>query len=114
MPKRGNDNAQVSKEDYDDEAEEVGDDGRPLGSSGFARADAGQLQKRRIIKAGRRFRQPGAGAGAGAGVAAPASAMAAAAAPPAASSGVNPFGGIALTATPAPAAPTPATVQAKS
>ena len=111
MPKRGNDNAQVSKEDYDDEAEEVGDDGRPLGSSGFARADAdaGQLQKRRIIKVGRRFRQPGATAGAAG--ATPASAMTAATPAPAAaaSSGGNPFGGIALTAsTPAPAAPTPA------
>ena len=109
MPKRGNDNAQVSKEDYDDEAEEVGDDGRPLGSSGFARADAGQLQKRRIIKVGRRFRQPGATAGAAGAPPAPAMAGATPAPAAAASSGGNPFGGIALTAsTPAPAAPTPA------
>ena len=110
MPKRGNDNAQVSKEDYDDETEEVGDVGRPLGSSGFARADAGQLQKRRIIKVGRRFRQPGATAGAAGATPSPAMAAAATPAPAAAaSSGGNPFGGIALTAsTPAPAAPTPA------
>ena len=109
MPKRGNDNAQVSKEEYDDEAEEVvGDDGRPLGTSGFARADAGQLQKRRIIKAGRRFRQaqPTNGAAANGG-ATPAPVARAAAAPAAAAApGGNPFGGIALTAT-APA-PTPA------
>ena len=56
---------------YDDEAEEVGDDGRPLGTSGFARADAGQLQKRRIIKAGRRFRQARAAAAPAAAAAAP-------------------------------------------
>lgn len=109
MPKRGNDNAQVSKEDYDDEAEEIGDDGRPLGSSGFARADAGQLQKRRIIKVGRRFRQPGATAGAAGATPAPVMTSAAAPAPAAAASSKgNPFGGIALTAAPAPAAPTPA------
>ena len=102
MPKRGNDNAQVSKEEYDDEAEEVvGDDGRPLGTSGFARADAGQLQKRRIIKAGRRFRQAQPTNGDANGGATPAPVARAAAAP-----GGNPFDGIALTAK-APA-PTPA------
>ena len=108
MPKRGNDNAQVSKEEYDDEAEEVvGDDGRPLGTSGFARADAGQLQKRRIIKAGRKFRQAQPTNGGANGGATPAPVARAAAAPAAAAApGGNPFGGIALAAT-APA-PTPA------
>jgi hypothetical protein len=94
---------------YYDEAEEVvGDDGRPLGTSGFARADAGQLQKRRIIKAGRRFRQAQPTNGGANGGATPAPVARAAAAPAAsAAPGGNPFGGIALTAT-APA-PTPAT-----
>mmetsp|Transcript_391 Transcript_391/g.592 ORF Transcript_391/g.592 Transcript_391/m.592 type:complete len:485 (-) Transcript_391:115-1569(-) len=58
MGKRGNENSQMSKEDW--EAQEANSSGESVGI-GFDKASGEQLSKRRIIKVGRRFRGGGGG-----------------------------------------------------
>jgi len=67
MAKRRNDNAQLSKEDYDAvlAREEEDTSSIPSGGGGFNRASSDVIQKRRIVRVSNRFKRPtGAGTGA--------------------------------------------------